>query len=284
MQSIATLISLLRPHQWLKNLMLFFPPFLGGTFFSISLDSQTLLPFFAFCMASSATYISNDFFDRENDRHHPEKRIRPLASGQVSIIAALLFAALLLTGSVLIALNDSSIFLLLLSAYFIVSLAYSAKLKDIVLVDIFCISAGFLLRLQAGGVVFNVTISEWLFLSVFLLSVFLSTGKRLAEKQRLGDVAHHHRKALIAYPKGFLEGSMYMTGGAVLVTYTMYVLSRHSPLLIYTVPLCCFGLLRYILRIQSGKGGDPTESLIRDVPLLIVGLAWLTIVGWGIYA
>jgi len=282
--NLSACLKMLRPHQWLKNLMLFFPPFLGGTFFSVSLDSQALFPFVAFCMTSSATYIFNDLFDRENDRHHPEKRTRPIASGQVSAITALLFAALLLTGSVLIALSYSSIFLLLLSAYFVVSLAYSAKLKDIVLVDIFCISAGFLLRLQAGGAVFNVAISEWLFLSVFLLSVFLSTGKRLAEKQRLGDVAQHHRKALVAYPKGFLEGSMYMTGGSVLVTYTMYVLSRHSPLLIYTVPLCCFGLLRYILRVQSGKGGDPTESLTRDVPLLIVGLAWVVIVGWGIYA
>jgi len=168
-------------------------------------------------------------------------------------------------------------------AYFTISLAYSAKLKNIVLVDIFCISAGFLLRLQAGGAAFNVAISEWLFLSVFLLSVFLSTGKRFAEKKHLGDTANHHRKALAAYPKGFLEGTMYMTGGSVLVTYTMYVISRHSAWLLYSVPLCCFGLLRYILRVQSGKGGDPTESLTRDVPLLIVGVLWVCMVGWGIY-
>ena len=171
----------------------------------------------------------------------------------------------------------------MLSAYFVISLAYSIKLKEIALVDIFCISAGFLLRLQAGGVAFNVSISEWLFLSVLLLSVFLSTGKRLAEKLHLGNDAHHHRKALSAYPHGFLEGTMYMTGGSVLVTYSMYVISRHSTLLLYSVPLCCFGLLRYILRVQAGKGGDPTESLTRDVPLLIVGAVWVSLVGWGIY-
>jgi 4-hydroxybenzoate polyprenyltransferase len=184
---------------------------------------------------------------------------------------------------VYLAWTASSQFLLLLIAYFLVSLAYSAWLKDIVLVDIFCISVGFMLRLQAGGVAFNVAISEWLFLSVFLLAVFLSAGKRLAEKQHLGDTAQHHRKALTAYPKGFLEGAMYMTGGSVLVTYTMYTLSRHSPLLLYSVPLCCFGLLRYMLRVQSGRGGDPTESLTRDVPLLMVGAAWVGLVGWGIY-
>jgi decaprenyl-phosphate phosphoribosyltransferase len=276
-------LKLLRVNQWLKNLMLYFPPFLGGTFFSDCLSPQAQLPFIAFCTASSATYIINDLFDKENDRHHPDKCSRPIASGYVTAASALLIVAVLLVCSVLIALNISGMFMLMMAVYFVVSLAYSAKLKDIVLVDIFCISAGFLLRLQAGGAAFSVEISEWLFLSVFLLSVFLSTGKRLAEKQRLGDVAQHHRKALAAYPKGFLDGSMYMTGGSVLVTYTMYVISRHSPVLLYSVPLCCFGLLRYILRVQSGKGGDPTESLIRDVPLLIVGVVWVVLVGWGIY-
>jgi 4-hydroxybenzoate polyprenyltransferase len=263
--------------------MLFFPPFLAGTLFSNSFDLKILLPFSAFCLVSSATYIINDVFDRDNDRHHQNKCTRPIASGKISVVTALLFAALLLICSVLLAWNIPGTFIVFMMAYVAVSIAYSAKLKDIVLVDIFCISAGFLLRLQAGGAAFNVAISEWLFLTVFLLSVFLSTGKRFAEKQHLGDMAQQHRKALVAYPKGFLEGAMYMTGGAVLVTYTMYVISRHSSLLLYSVPLCCFGLLRYILRIQSGKGGDPTESLLRDVPLLIVGVVWVVMVGWGIY-
>lgn len=281
--NLIALLKMLRPFQWLKNLMLFFPPFLGGVLFSSALFPQLLLPFIAFCSASSATYIVNDIFDVENDRHHPDKCKRPLASGQLSIAFALFVAMFLLLCSSIIAWRISAIFLVLLTAYVVVSLSYSAKFKDVVLVDIFCISAGFLLRLQAGGSVFNVLISEWLFLSVFLLSVFLSTGKRLGEKQRLGDTAHQHRKALMAYPDGFLEGTMYMTGSAVLVTYTMYVISRHSPLLLYSVPLCCFGLLRYILRVYSGKGGDPTESLTRDLPLLIVSCAWVILVGWGLY-
>lgn len=281
---LLTILQLCRVHQWLKNLILFFPPFLGGTLFSNINLLQMLLPFTAFCLVSSATYILNDILDRENDRHHPDKCNRSIASGKISVVSALLFATILLTCSVVLAWNISVSFLLLMAAYFTVSVAYSVKLKDLVLVDIFCISAGFLLRLRAGGAAFNVVISEWLFLSVFLLSVFLSTGKRLSEKQQLGDKSHHHRKALLAYPKGFLEGAMYMTGGSVLVTYTMYVISRHSPLLLYSVPLCCFGLMRYILRVQSGNGGDPTESLTRDVPLLIVGVVWVGLVGWGIYA
>jgi 4-hydroxybenzoate polyprenyltransferase len=280
---VGTILQLCRVRQWLKNLMLFFSPFLAGTLFSHINSFQMLIPFSAFCLVSSATYIINDVFDRENDRHHQNKCTRPIASGKISVVTALLFVAVLMICSVLLAWNIPGTFLVFMVLYVVVSIAYSVKLKDIVLVDIFCISAGFLLRLQAGGAAFNVAITEWLFLSVFLLSVFLSTGKRFAEKQHLGDVAQQHRKALVAYPKGFLEGAMYMTGGAVLVTYTMYVISRHSSLLLYSVPLCCFGLLRYILRVHSGKGGDPTESLMRDVPLLIVGVVWVVMVGWGIY-
>ncbi|KAB0669558.1 decaprenyl-phosphate phosphoribosyltransferase [Oryzomonas sagensis] len=277
-------LKLLRPAQWLKNLMIFFPPFLGGTFFLAVIRPTALIPFLSFCLASSATYILNDLLDMENDRNHPEKRCRPLPSGRISPLSARVLAFTLAVAAIAVAWRVSLPFLSFLLLYGAVSSAYSIKLKEYALVDIFCISAGFLLRLEAGGAAFGVTISEWLFLSVFLLAVFLSTGKRLSEKNRLGETAASHRRALVAYPEGFLDGTMYMTGGAVLVTYTLYVISRHSALLLYTVPLCCFGLLRYILRVQSGKGGDPTESLLRDMQLFIVGLVWAVMVGWGVYA
>jgi 4-hydroxybenzoate polyprenyltransferase len=280
---LLELLQLCRVRQWLKNLMLFFPPFLGGTLFFIVEPLQILLPFCAFCLVSSSSYILNDIFDRDNDRHHPDKCTRPLASGQIPVSTALIFAAVLLISSIGLAWKISDTFLLQMLAYFLVSLAYSAKLKEVAVLDLLCISAGFLLRLEAGGIAFNVAISGWLFLSVFLLSLFLSAGKRLSEKQRLGDLAVEHRTVLSAYPQGFLEGIMYMTGGTVVTTYSMYALSRHSSLLLYSVPLCCFGLLRYMLRIRAGMSGDPTESLVKDVPLLIVGVVWVGMVGWGIY-
>lgn len=276
-------LTLLRPLQWLKNLMIFFPPFLGGALFQPGMAVRGVLPFCSFCMASSATYILNDIRDRERDRHHPDKKGRPLPSGRISITGAALLAIVLACSAIMLAWTVSSALVLCLSIYLIVSIAYSVYLKEYALIDIFCISAGFLLRLEAGGAAFDIPISEWLFLSVFLLSIFLSTGKRLSEKNRLGATAASHRKALVAYPNGFLQGVMYMTGGAVLVTYTMYVISRHSSLLVYSVPLCCFGLLRYILRIQAGGGGDPTESLVKDIPLFLVSLAWVVMVGWGVY-
>jgi decaprenyl-phosphate phosphoribosyltransferase len=280
---ITAFITLLRPSQWLKNMMLYFPCFLGGALFQPGVLSKGIIPLVAFCAASSSTYIFNDIADKLEDREHPEKKLRPIASGILSVQAAAVLACLLLLAAMLSAVSISGQFTLILVAYVLTSSAYTLWLKVFPVIDLFCISSGFLLRLVAGGAVMGIAISEWLFLSVFLLAIFLSTGKRLGEKYLLGDRAGEHRKALLAYPAGFLDGIMYMTGGAVLVTYTMYVISRHSALLVYTVPLCCFGLLRYIFRLNTGKGGDPTESLTRDLPLFIVGLLWTVMVGWGIY-
>jgi len=183
--------------------------------------------------------------------------------------------------SIFLANTVSNLFLLFLLAYVAISSLYSAVLKNLPIIDLFCISTGFILRLLAGGEAFDIILSEWLFLSVFLLSLFLSTGKRVYEKILLGEDCGLHRKSLTAYPSGFLDGIMYMTGGAVLVTYTMYVISKHS--LVYTVPLCYFGLLRYIFRVKSGLGGDPTESLLKDLPLLLTGITWIVTVALVIY-
>lgn len=276
-------MKILRPLQWLKNLMLFFPPFLGGTLLQQGLFAASLLPVATFCLASSATYIINDIADRDFDKEHPTKKLRPLPCGDITVVNAMLLAAFLLVVAVLLASSVSAKFLLFLLAYLLVAAAYSFFLKEYPIIDLFCISSGFLLRLLAGGEAFGVTVSEWLFLSVFLLALFLSTGKRLSEKNTLGEQAGNHRKALSGYPVGFLNGILFMTGSAVLVTYTMYVVSRHKVILLYTVPLCCFGLMRYLLRVLSGKGGDPTESLTKDMPLLVTGLLWALMVGWGIY-
>lgn len=274
-------LKLLRPTQWLKNLMLYFPPFLGGIMLEPGLLQKGLSPFVSFSLASSATYIFNDLLDRHHDVHHPRKRGRPIASGQVAPLTAGVIAAGCLAVSLSLAARLSETFLLLLVAYLVISTCYSIKLKQLPIVDLFCIASGFLLRLEAGGEAFAMEISDWLFLSVFLLALFLATGKRLGEKQFLGEKAGGHRKALLGYPAGFLEGAMYMTGGAVLVTYTQYVITKD--VMIYSVPLCCFGLLRFIMRVQSGQGGDPTESLLRDLPLFIVGLLWAVMIGWGLY-
>lgn len=278
---VVNYLLILRPAQWLKNLMIYFPPFLGGAILWPGVVQTGFLPFVAFCLAASATYIFNDLCDRRNDGHHPVKKHRPIPSGAVPLPAAALLCVFLLVPVLWLGWLVSPAFLLLLIAYLSISAAYSAKLKEIPILDLFCVSSGFLLRLQAGGEAFGIAVSPWLFLSVFLLSLFLSTGKRLGEMNSLGTGAGAHRKTLSLYPQGFLDGILSLSGAAVMVTYTMYVVTR--PALIYTVILCCFGLFRFIFRVKSGMSGDPTESLVKDRQLLCVSLIWAFTVSWVVY-
>lgn len=273
--------SMLRPSQWLKNLMLFFPPFLAGQMLLPGVAIRGAVPFIAFCLVSSAGYILNDLLDRHRDVLHPQKCLRPIPSGVVSLSEAGIISAVLLMSGLVLSGFTSPRFLMLLAGYVLITTSYSLLLKSIPIVDIFCIAAGFVIRLQAGGESFHVPISPWLFLTVFLLAVFLSTGKRVSESRYLGNMAGKHRASLAHYPPGFLDGAMYMTGAAVLVTYAMYALNKQ--MLIYSVPLCLFGLLRYIFRVSTGKCGDPTESLLKDWMLFAVGVMWVLMVVWSIY-
>ena len=278
---LGAIIRLLRPHQWLKNLLLFFPPFLGGKMTDMSVLFHGISPFVAFCLASSATYVVNDIADSGNDALHVQKRSRPIAAGEITPRTGYFLAFGLGIISLMMTLQLPRLFPCILISYMSLSIAYTFKLKNIVIVDIFCIAVFFLLRLEAGGIAFGVKLSEWLFLSVFLLALFLSTGKRLCERLHLGENAGDHRKALSEYPEGLLDGIMYMTAGAVLVTYTLYVISRHG--MVYTVPLCCFGLLRYMYRVKTGRGGDPVYSMIQDPLLCSVSCLWVLMVGFWVY-
>lgn len=274
-------IALLRPHQWLKNLLLLFPPFLAGSLFQQNHWSIALMAFASFCLVSSATYIVNDARDRDADRQHPRKSRRPLASGEISVGAAISVALGFLIAAGTLALCLPGMFVVWLLAYLGLTLAYTFCFKDHPIFDVFAIASVFVFRLFAGGAAFAVEVSDWLFLSVLLLALFLSCGKRLAEKQLLGSNSVGHRKALDGYPPGVLEGLMYMSGASVLVTYTLYVIAKHQ--LVYSVPLCCFGLFRYVLLIKRGGSGDPTDSLTGDPVLFLVSLVWMLMVGAVVY-
>ena len=279
--NIGAHIRLIRPWQWLKNLMLFFPPLLSGALAHPGIARLGLLPFVAFCCASSFTYTFNDLADLNRDARHPEKKNRPLPSGRVSRLAAALLAGGLLAAALVAGWQVSALFFKYLVLYLLVMLGYSLFLKSWPVVDIFCISFGFVIRLYAGGEVFQVAISDWLFLTVFLLSIFLSVGKRYGERNALGEDAILHRSSLESYPPGFLEGAMFLSGSATLVTYSVYAIS--TPMLVYSVPLCLFGLLRYLMRILSGRSGDPTEALVKDTSLFVTGILWVLIVCWSVY-
>ncbi len=274
-------LIILRPHQWLKNLILFFPPFLSGAILNPGMFAKGILPFCAFSLVSSVAYITNDLRDVEQDQKHPLKSKRPLASGMVAKSSAVLLALLVLVVASLLGLNISTSFLLFMAVYLLLTTLYSFVLKDWPIIDVFCIAIGFVLRLYAGGEAFGVQISSWLFLTVFLLAFFLSVGKRFSESLTLGEGAGRHRRALDRYPDGFFDVVMSISGAAVLVAYSLYVVNR--PFLIFTVPLCMFGLLRYLFCIKSGNSGDPTTALFRDVPLLATSAVWVVMVAWGIY-
>lgn len=279
--NIIGILQLLRPHQWLKNLMIFFPPLLSGAMLQTNMAQRGIVPFLAFSLAASATYVFNDLQDLERDRRHPSKCFRPLPAGKVRRGQAIALMVFLLVVAGILGSQVSPLFLLLMGAYLLSTSLYSIALKDIAIIDVFFIALGFILRLFAGGEAFSVVISDWLFLTVFLLSLFLSLGKRQSEQLNLGNQAGEHRRTLEAYPEGFLENAMFVCAGAVIVTYAIYVVNK--PHMVYTVPLCVFGLFRYLFRVKAGRSGDPTHALLRDRPLLITSFLWLVMVVGGIY-
>lgn len=276
------LCKLIRPYQWLKNLMLFFPPFLAGEILNITTLSQITSPFVAFSLAASATYVFNDIIDRHVDQLHPKKCQRPLPSGTITVSAAWWVTGVLIVIAFTVGLLWAQSVVVWLLAYVVLSLLYTLFLKKALLLDLFTIAVFFLIRLHAGGAAFEVNISTWLFLSVFLLALFLSAGKRLSELEMLGEDAASHRGSLAKYSSQFLNAILGITASTVLVTYTMYCITYD--VLVYSVPLCCYGLLHYIYRVQHGQDGDPTASLLRDRHLLIVGVSWVLMVGFDIYA
>jgi len=272
--NLTAYLQLLRPKQWVKNFTLLFPPLFGGELFDQEILLSLLIPFFVFCLASSANYALNDVLDADKDALHPTKRFRPIPAGTITWRTALMLSALLFITAFSGAIIVSWPFTAILVSYALLMGSYSLWLKHIVLLDIFVVSLGFLLRLEAGGIATDVSISSWLFLSVFFLAVFLSTGKRLGEKLLLSDdSASAHRKTLSMYPSTYLEGLMMMTGTSALLTYALYTVEH--PLLVYTVPLCCLGLFRYFFWIKTGHSGDPTEALLKDRFLTGISIAWL---------
>jgi 4-hydroxybenzoate polyprenyltransferase len=278
---INTYVRLLRPHQWLKNLLLLFPPFFAGKILDPSVVATIVPSLLSFSLAASCGYILNDMKDREFDRRHVHKQHRPFARGDVSILVGSILAVLIYIAAMILSGAVSMYFEGYLIIYLFLSFFYTMYFKNIVIMDIFFISFGFLIRVLAGGEAFQVTVSGWLFLTVFVVSLLLATGKRLGEHTSLGADAFKQRTILIQYPPAFLEGMLWFSAAAVLVTYSIYAL-EHRNAFYYTVPVVAFGLLRYIFIVKQGKG-DPTEVLLTDGQIISVGIIWAVMIGVIIY-
>jgi 4-hydroxybenzoate polyprenyltransferase len=274
-------MKLLRPHQWLKNLLLFFPPFFGGKMMEADVLAVLIPSFLSFSLTASSGYILNDIMDKEADRLHISKKERPIAHGDVSVVIAIIFATFLLVTALIVSSSVSRQFEAYLIIYFFISLLYSLYFKHVAIIDIFFVSSGFLIRVLAGGEAFRVTVSSWLFLTVFVVSLFLAVAKRLGEKT-IGSESSLHRKVLAEYPPQFLEGIMWVTSAVSIVMYALYTIENNKNL-IYTVPIAFFGFLRFIYIANHDGKGDPTEALLHDPQIAVTGIGWLIAVATVVY-
>jgi len=290
MKQFRLLIISLRPRHWVKNLFIFAGPFFSLKLFKLENFEKLGLGLFYWCLLTSAMYLFNDIVDRKEDLLHPEKKKRPLASGNMNILMAYLLFILLSFISVIFSIKLDFYFSLFIILYFLVNIIYSIYLKHIFLLDVMCISSGFVFRVLSGAVLINVGFSEWLLMCAFLLSLLLGFGKRQEELTSLEDIAGLHRKVLKEYDKGFLEKVPYVLVSSTIVCYMLYTVSQEairkfgSKNLIYTTPFVIYGLLRYVyIAYEKKKGADPTQVLFQDLPTLINIALWLLTTGLIIY-
>jgi len=285
MSLIKLSLKLMRPTQWIKNGFVFMPLIFSGRLLSLEDVAKVTAMFISFCLASSATYVLNDYMDMEQDRVHPLKKNRPLASGAMSPTAGLLLLAVLigLTAVPILATGGPLISLAVLGSYIGLQLAYSAKLKDLVILDVLTISAGFLLRVIGGAAVISVVVSSWLVLCTFSISIFLALGKRRHEVLILNSDASQHRPVLENYSVVFLDQLLQVVTTSTFIFYCLYsvrgnpAIGLHSEKMMFTIPLVTYGIFRYMYLIYHKEdGGSPTALLLTDPPLLICTSLWLT--------
>jgi decaprenyl-phosphate phosphoribosyltransferase len=277
-------IYLLRPEQWLKNLLVLAPPFFGGVLFTSSeMVISMILAFIAFSLASSTAYVTNDISDIESDRLHPKKKLRPLASGRVGVTEATVLAVLTLIISLVLSFWVNKGFLLITVVYIVLSLLYSFYFERIVIVDAFIIAIGFVLRIEAGGLASGIEVTRWLLLTTFLLSLLLVFGKRRFELTLVNNKGVKFRKVLAQYNEKFLDTALGIFATSALVTYSIYVVGSESKIFLITIPFACYGILRYMYLVQTDTSGDPTESLLKDKWLFLCVVIWLLITSLIIY-
>lgn len=287
---MKTAIKLLRVKQWIKNAFVFLPAFFGGVFFEV--DSITLLlGFFAFSLLASSIYIINDLKDAESDKRHPKKRNRPIASGKIKPLQALIIAAILFLASGFTAtffLPSSSWFILAL--YFTVNVLYSFYLKHLAIVDLILVASGFVFRIIVGSLIASVQLSYWLLLMTFLFSLFIVIAKRRDDFTTTDSTPYLLRKVNKYYNISFLNTAITIVSTLMMVCYVMYTFNsnyfegRNYFALISSV-LVIVGLLRYFQAIfVEEKGGSPTDFAFKDRFIQVVLLLWLAIFVYLIYS
>ena len=294
---ILALVAAIRPRQWTKNLALFVGLVFAQRLFSVSSFERVALAFVAFCLASSIIYLLNDLLDLENDRQHPAKRHRPLASGSLPVSWAVVSMGILLLAcagltSLIFTLpveadtfarfgGANLLFAATISSYLILMVLYSIRLKHIVLLDVFIIASGFVLRILAGAVVIPVSISPWLYLVTILLSLFLALNKRRHELVLLQEQASNHRQILKEYSLPMLDQMITIVTAATFMSYSLYTFQgpTGNHRLMFTIPFVLYGMFRYLYLVYMRmEGGSPEEVLLRDRHMLVTVVLCITII------
>ena len=278
------LIILSRPKQWLKNLFVFFLILFAGQMMNLDLMIKSMLAFVAFSFTSSIVYIINDIVDRDADRIHKKKRFRPIASGEVNIKEALIFALFFTVIVILILLKLNLLFAIVIGVYVVMNLFYSLKLKHVVILDVFIISLGFMLRVEGGASAIEVPISSWMILTTIFLSLFLAISKRRAELTGSeNDNYENQRKVLSHYDVVFADQMNTVAVTGTIICYALYTVSSkavntfHTENLIYTTPFVIYGMFRYLYLLHRKNLGESPELIVtKDISLIINIVLWFT--------
>jgi len=268
-------LSLIRLSHWLKNVFVFVPLVYAKDLLNFEYFYKTIIAFFAFCLASSFVYVFNDFFDVEKDRLHPLKKNRPIAKGTISYKEAVIIAIVLFASVVIISVLIWHKFVIVLWLYIVINILYTLYLKRIVIVDLFSIASGFILRIIGGAIIISVYISNWLILTAVFLTLFLAVMKRRVEIAASPE-ALEQRDVLKHYSLAFVDRIVSITAGGVMISYALYTVSEKtistfgSDKLVYTIPFVIFGIFRYMYLVyKENKGENITEVMITDLPMLI---------------
>ncbi len=288
--SLRALGASLRPAQWVKNLFLFAALVFSKNLGMFPQTGRVLWAFLLFCLLASGTYNVNDLFDLQEDRKHPIKSRRPLPSGQLSRPRALALAILLLAVGLGLSVRLHPQFGLVALAYVAINLAYSAYLKQVVILDVMLVAFGFVLRAVAGAVVIEAEISSWLLICTMLIALFLALSKRRHELLLLPQGSSQHRRVLGEYSPHFLDQMIAVVTASTLMSYTLYTLSPEvvrkfgTTRLMFTIPFVLYGIFRYLYVVhRQDKGGSPTKVLLTDRPLMLDILLWFVAVWMVLY-
>lgn len=272
----VSLFKLMRPKQWIKNFFVFGALIFSYSFLNLNKVTYSSLAFILFCLISSTVYIMNDILDVEKDRIHPKKRFRPIASGAISIKKAKVALCVLLAVGMISAFMINRNLFFVLALYFINNILYSFKVKNIVILDVISIAIGFILRVIAGGVVIDVSLSGWILFCTFFISLFLGFEKRRNELIKLEGRANEHRKILDDYSDELLKQFSDITLTCTVISYAMYTfVAYESSYMMITNIFVVYGLFRYkYLSMKKGEGGSPTETVLTDKSIIIDVILW----------